>query len=99
MDVDQRSVFGARKTRYGLEDPDPQKTRKHFWDAPSSVMETVGANFLFLTPSQANVDCMRLATLLVVALLAQQFIKNKFKHVSLSRYIESLIIISKISAV
>lgn len=93
MDVDQRSVFGARKTRYGLEDPDPKKTRKHFWGAPSSVMETLDANSLSLIPSQASVDCMHLVTLLVVALLAQQFIKNNFKNVSLFRYIELLIII------
>ena len=85
-------MSGVRKTRYGLEDQDPEKTKKHFWGAPSSVMEIINANSLSSIQSQAGVDCLHLVTLFVVALLQQQFIKNNCNHVSLFKYTKLLII-------
>ena len=79
--VDQRTVSGARKTRYGLDNRDPWKTKKHFWVVPSSVMETMIVNFLSLIPRTGGVDFMHLATLFATALLLQQFIKSNYNQV------------------
>ena len=86
MNVEQRTVSGARKTQFGLVHQDPEKTKKHFWGAPGSVMETINANSLSLMHSLAGVDCLHLATLFVVALLVQQFIKNNCNPVSSFEY-------------
>ena len=79
-------MSGVRKTLYGLEDQDPKKTKRHFWGAPSSVMETINANSLSLMQCQAGVDCLHPATLFVWALLVQQFIKNNCNPVSSFEY-------------